>query len=71
MDVDLFIVYKIHEKKEFNVCSELCIFLILFFLYLRYQNYVLLILFVCWTVEELILLGQTIREMSVIYPSNI
>ena len=43
------------------------------FLYLSYHVhvYVFFILFVYWAVVQLILLGQTIRQISVIYPSNI
>jgi hypothetical protein len=43
------------------------------FLYLIYHvhDYIFLILFVCWTVGQLILSGRTIRQISVIYPSNI
>jgi hypothetical protein len=43
------------------------------FLYLSYHvhDYVFLILFVCWTVGQLILSEQSIRQISVIYLSNI
>jgi hypothetical protein len=47
--------------------------LLVFFLYLSYHihNYVFLILFVCFTVGQLISSGWIIRLISVIYPGNI